>query len=111
MVIKQGDIIRINFDPTIGHEQAGYRPALVISNNTFNEVTNFIIVLPITNTPHVFPLHVPLDSRTQTTGNILCEHIKSIDQNARKITFVEQLPDDILNHVIALIHGEIEQGG
>jgi mRNA interferase MazF len=108
MVIKQGDIIKIDFNPTIGHEQAGFRPAIVISNKTFNLYTNLLIVLPITNTENDFPLHIPLDDRTQTTGCILCEHVKSIDKTARTIKRIEAVPHDILKHVIAMVYGEID---
>ena len=78
-MVKQGTIIKINFNPQAGHEQAGYRPAVVISNNIFNEKTRLSIVCPITNTNNHFPLHIPLDERTKTTGVILCEHIKALD--------------------------------
>jgi len=67
-MVKQGDIIKLNFDPQSGREQAGYRPAVVISNDIFNIKTNMEIVCPITNTNRSFPLHIPLDNRTTTTG-------------------------------------------
>ena len=107
-MVKQGDIIFLDFDPQSGHEQAGYRPAVVISNNIYNERTNLTIVCPITNTKRNFPLHVMLDNRTKTTGCILCEHIKALDINARKYKVVEQLPDDILQNVIDIVSAEIE---
>ena len=49
-MVKQGDIIKINLNPSKGHEQAGYRPAVVISNDFFNKKTNMTICCPITNT-------------------------------------------------------------
>lgn len=105
---QQGDIIKINFNPTKGHEQQGYRPALVISNNFFNKVTNMSILCPITNTNNDFPLHVPLDGRTKTTGVILCEHIKSLDISERNAVFIEKLPKDILINVINITNCETE---
>ena len=107
-MVKQGSIIKINFNPQSGHEQAGYRPALVISNNIFNEKTKLSIVCPITNTNNNFPLHIPLDNRTKTTGVILCEHLKSLDLNARKYQVIEKLPEDILKKVLDIIYAEIE---
>ena len=95
-MVKQGTIIKINFNPQAGHEQSGYRPAVVISNNIFNEKTNLSIVCPITNTDNHFPLHIPLDNRTQTTGVILCEHIKALDLNSRTYQIIEHLPEDLL---------------
>lgn len=106
--LKQGDIIKLNFNPQSGHEQAGYRPALVVSNEVFHQKTNLVIVCPISNTLNDFPLHIKLDSRTTTTGSILCQHIKSLDVVSRGYIFVEHLPDDILQEVCDIIYGEIE---
>ena len=107
-MVKQGDIIKVNFNPQAGHEQAGYRPALVISNDVYNQKTNLNIVWPITNTNNSFPLHVPLDARTSTTGVVLCEHIKSLDLNARSYRVVEQIPSDLLQKVLDIVFAEIE---
>ncbi|MCM1131897.1 MAG: type II toxin-antitoxin system PemK/MazF family toxin [Ruminococcus flavefaciens] len=110
-MVKQGDIIKVNFNPQSGHEQAGYRPALVVSNDIINSNTNLVIVCPISNTKNNFrnfPLHVPLDDRTQTTGSVLCQHIKSLDINARGYIFVEKIPDDILRTVIGTIISELK---
>ena len=106
--LRQGDIIKLNFNPQSGHEQAGYRPALVVSNDIFHQKTNLVIVCPLSNTLNDFPLHVKLDSRTTTTGSILCQHIKSLDVVSRSYVFVEHLPDDILQEVFDIIYGEIE---
>lgn len=107
-MVKQGSIIKINFSPQSGHEQSGYRPAVVVSNTFFNMKTNMTIVCPITNTNNNFPLHIPLDNRTATTGVILCEHIKSLDISARQYKLIEQLPNDILQNVIDVVFSEIE---
>ena len=107
-MVKQGDIIKVNFNPQRGHEQAGYRPALVVSNNVFNEKTNLTMVCPITNTDNKFPLHIPLDKRTKTTGVVLCEHIRTLDLNAREYKFVESIPEDILQQVCDVLITEIE---
>ena len=107
-MVKQGDIIKVSFDPNSGHEQAGYRPALVVSNNEFMKRTKLAIVCPITNTDNSFPLHVPLDTRTSTTGVVLCEHIRTLDLQSRKSRFVEKVPDDILKLVTDIITAEIE---
>ena len=67
------------------------------------------IVCPITNTNNHFPLHIPLDDRTQTTGVVLCEHIKALDLNNRTYQVIEELPKDILDKVIDVVYSEIEQ--
>lgn len=107
-MVKQGEIIKVSFNPQSGHEQAGYRPAVVVSNDVFNSKTNLVLVCPITNTYNKFPLHVPLDGRTETTGVILCEHIRALDIGSRGFRQVEQLPHDILQRVTDIIFAEIE---
>jgi len=107
-MVKQGDIIKINFNPKSGHEQAGMRPAVVISNDIFNEKAKLAIVCPITNTDKNFPLHVRLDDRTKTTGVVLCEHVKSLDLKSRTFTIIEKIPKDILKNVIDIVFAEIE---
>ena len=102
-MVEQGTIIKVNFDPKVGHERAGFRPAVVVSNNIFNEKTNLTIVCPITNTNNDFPLHIALDNRTKTTGFILCEHIKALDLRNRKYKYVEELPYDLKTKLINTI--------
>ncbi|MGQ9557385.1 MAG: type II toxin-antitoxin system PemK/MazF family toxin [Desulfurispora sp.] len=108
-VPAQGDIVLLHFDPQVGHGQKGNRPALVVSNDLFNRFTGLAIVCPITNTRRGFPLHVPLDERTSTTGVIMCEQVKSLDITARKALFLEKVPADILEEVIDILAGFIER--
>lgn len=107
-MVKQGDIIKLDFNPQAGHEQSGYRPAVVLSNNFFNQKTNLTIVCPITNTNNKFPLHISLDERTQTTGVILCEHIKALDLTSRHYKIIEKLPKDLLELAVNIVFSEIE---
>jgi len=105
----QGDIVTLDFDPQPGHEQAGRRPALVVSNNGYHKYTNNLaMVCPITNTLTVFPLHVPLDSRTKTTGTVMCEQLKALDLSARRPEFREKLPEDLLKEVLERIILSVE---
>jgi mRNA interferase MazF len=107
-MVNQGDIIIVNFDPRVGHEQAGNRPAVVISNNTYNSKTRLAIICPITNADNKFPTHIKLDSRTKTTGVILCEHLHSFDIDKRGYKVAEKLPADILEQTLNMIFSEIE---
>jgi len=100
---KQGDIVFMNFSPQAGHEQGGRRPALIVSNDGYNHFTGLAIVCPITNTDNKFPMHVPLEEKTSTSGVILCEHVKSLDLSARNAEFIEKLPDDLLADVMERI--------
>lgn len=105
---SQGDIIYLDFDPQSGHEQKGRRPALVISNYTYNNLTKLALVCPITNTNRRFPLHVPLDSKTTTTGFIMCEQVKALDIISRNAEFFERIPSNIIHEVFDIIYGVIE---
>ena len=108
-MVKQGDIIKLDFNPQLGHEQAGYRPAVIISNNFFNTHSNLTIVCPITNTARAYPLHIPLDSRTATTGVVMCDQLKTVDLSHRTHRFTEKLPIDILNQVLEAVFSTIEK--
>ena len=100
---QQGDIVFLDFSPQSGHEQAGRRPGVVISNEQFFIRTKFAVVCPITNTNNKFPLHIPLDNRTKTTVVILTEHMKCLDVVSRNIQFVEKLPEDLLKRTLEYV--------
>jgi len=99
-MVKPGQIIKIDFNPSIGHEQAGYRPAVVISNEFSIAHHNVVYICPITNTNKPYPTHIPLDERTATTGVVLCEHMKSVDLTERRFSYVEDMPPDIFERVV-----------
>lgn len=106
---KQKDIIFLDFNPTIGHEQNGYRPALVISNNVFNKNTKMVIVCPITSNEKEFPTHYLLRFSKNVHGSVLCEHIRSIDYEIRNVKFVEKLNDTEFEEIIRLLNACIEE--
>ncbi len=87
-VPKRGDFIWLDFDPQAGHEQAGKRPALVLSGRDFNVKTGMALVAPITNTVRGGPFEIPLPAGMAVTGVILTHHAKILDwrkRNARRI--------------------------
>ena len=85
----------MDFNPQKGHEQAGKRPAIVLSNNILNHHSVMAMVCPITNTNKKHPFHVELDNRTHTTGVILCDQAKMLDIGSRDTKFKEKCPEDI----------------
>ena len=105
---QQGYICYMVFAPTKGHEQTGLRPAIVISKDKFNKYTNMAIICPITTNTKKFPTHYELKNTKKVRGSILCEHIRSIDFNARKLSLVEKINEDELYEVIDIINGIIE---
>jgi len=98
--MRQGDIIFLDFDPTKGREQAGYRPAVVISQTAFNQKRNMVFICPITSSTRPLRFRVLLDDRTRTQGDVICEQVRVIDLLARKCKVAEQLPKDLLKQVL-----------
>lgn len=97
------DIILLDFDPQSGHEIKKKRPALVISNDAFNKLTGLVMVCPITSTHRNIPLHVALESQTNTHGDILCEQVKSLDYQARGWKYLEQCPEHLFMKVLSIV--------
>lgn len=106
---KQGDIVFLDVNPTKCHEQAGKRPAIIISNNVFNKNTKMVIVCPITSNEKDFPTHYLLEDTKKIHGSVLCEHIRSVDYEIRKLQFVEKTSDNDLLSVITLMNACIEE--
>ena len=107
-IYEQGDIVSLDFDPQAGHEQRGRRPAVIISNNTYNRFSKMLMVCPITNTNKKHPFHVELDDKTKTTGVILCDQAKMLDVTSRNAVFIEKLPNDLVAEIVDLIYSFIE---
>lgn len=105
---KQGDIVYVDFNPTKGHEQKGYRPAIVVSKDIFNKNTKMVIACPITSNMKEFPTHYLLEDTKKVFGSVLCEHVRSIDFEERKLSFVEKASDNDLISVITLLNACIE---
>ena len=104
---SKGDLVILTFDPQSGHEQKGRRPAMVISNQLFNQVTGLAIVCPITNRDRNIPFHVALTNDKSLTGYVMVEQVKSVDFRTRKVKFVESSSIDILNEVLAILDASI----
>ncbi len=100
---KKGDFVALSFDPQTGHEQKGRRPALVVSNDVFNNATRLVITCPVTRTDRNSPFHVGIPAQCSIHGFIMAEQIKSADFSARKIKFIEKAPDETLDEVLAII--------
>lgn len=79
---KRGDIVWLNFNPQKGHEQAGKRPAFVISPEKYNKATGLMLCCPITSKKKGYPFEVALQN-LPIEGVILCDQIKSLDFRAR----------------------------
>ena len=95
-VPQQGDIIKLNLDPRMGHEQQGFRPVIVLSNNIVSLHTNVVIVAPISSTQRRLPLYHDLPDNLNTKGTILLDQLVTLDYKARSFKFIEKVPSDFL---------------
>jgi mRNA interferase MazF len=110
-VPDKAHIIKINFDPQAGHEQAGWRPALVLSPAAYNKI-GLAIVVPITNQVKGYPFEVSIPAGLTTRGVILSDAIKSVDWRARKARFIEIIPPGPLKAVqdhLRMLLGQLER--
>ena len=98
-----GDVVVIDFDPQAGHEQAGKRPALVLSPLNFNKVTGFVWVCPITNQSKGYPFEVTITGAYKTTGVALTDQMKSLDREARKLFVVDRVSPECLESAKGLV--------
>jgi mRNA interferase MazF len=97
----RGDIVKLNFDPTLGREQSGYRPALIVTPQEFNQATRLAVVCPITSKVKGFNLEVILPEDLVTSGVILAFQVKTIDWYERQVKYVESLPLETMDEVMA----------
>jgi len=100
-VPERGDVVWVSFDPQAGHEQAGRRPALVLSPRRYNEIVGLAIMCPITSKPKAYPFEVHLPKNGKLQGAVLSDHVRSLDWVKRKATFIEALPARSLKEVLA----------
>ncbi len=100
---KRGDIVWVSFNPQAGHEQAGRRPAVVLSPQAYNQKVGLAIFCPITSRKKGYPFEVQLPEGTRATGVILSDQVKSLDWRVRKSEFIEALPEEIINEVLQKI--------
>ncbi len=98
---NRGDAIWLEFNPQAGHEQAGRRPALVLSPQAYNSKVGLILCCPITHQVKGYPFEVQLPDNLGVTGVVLCDQVKSLDWKARKAVFIAQVPDTVLKDILA----------
>jgi len=97
---NSGDIVWLTFNPQAGHEQAGRRPALVLSPAAYNGKVGLAILCPITSQIKGYPFEVLIPERLKISGAILSDQVKSLDWKARGAEFVCELPAETKNEVL-----------
>ncbi len=97
----RGDVILLSLDPTLGHEQAGTRPTVVLSPDLYNKASGLCLVCPITSQVKGYPFEVPIEGTRKTSGVVLADQIRSIDWEARKVKIVDHIPSTFLAPILA----------
>jgi mRNA interferase MazF len=96
-----GDLVWLTFDPQAGREQAGRRPALVLSAAAYNRRSGLAIMCPITSRLKGYPFEVEIPEGLGVAGAILADHVKSLDWRARHAERAGKVPPSILSEVQA----------
>lgn len=96
----RGDIVWLTFNPRVGHEQAGHRPGLVMSPRVYNDKTGLALFCPITSRVKGYPFEVTLPAKSEITGVVLSDQIKSLDWRARRAAFAAQAPEKVVGEVL-----------
>ncbi|NQU11654.1 endoribonuclease MazF [bacterium] len=104
---KRGHVIWISLNPQAGHEQAGHRPALVLSPESYNRKVGLALLCPITNQVKGYPFEVAIPSGVKASGAVLSDQVKSLDWKARKASLFCTLPEatvrEVLNKLLTLV--------
>ena len=99
-VPRRGDLVWLHFDPQTGHEQAGRRPALVLSPESYNGRVGLAIFCPVTNRTKGYPFEVDLPSGGDVSGVLLSDQVKSLDWRARRADLIEAVPPEVTDEVL-----------
>lgn len=99
MLPDVGDIVWVELDPVKGTEQAGRRPALVLSDFIYHEGSTRAVICPITSNARPWPFNVSLPSGLQTTGVVLVDQVRTIDRSERMFDIIERAPQILLSEV------------
>jgi mRNA interferase MazF len=105
---ERGDLIKCDFDNAVGHEQADFRRALVISPTIYNSKLKMALVCAITNQKKGFVFEVDIPKGLKVTGVLLTDQLRTIDWQARNVEIVDHLPKDVFEKVTKKIIKLIE---
>ncbi len=103
-VPDRGDAVWIMLNPQAGHEQAGRRPAVVLSPAAYNGKVGLAIFCPITNQQKGYPFEVSIPKGVTVTGVILADQVKSLDWRARQAEFIAKLPEETVVEVLSKLN-------
>jgi mRNA interferase MazF len=97
---ERGDVVWITLVPRAGHEQAGRRPAVVLSPLAYNARVGLALLCPLTSQVKGYPYEVLVPAGLPVAGAILADQVKSLDWRVRQAEFVCRLPQDVMDEVL-----------
>jgi mRNA interferase MazF len=100
MLPDAGDIVWVEFDPVLGSEQAGRRPALVLSHRSYHEESPRAVICPITSRVYPWPFNVALPPGLRTRGTVLVDQVRAVDRSKRVFGTIEHAPQSLLDEVL-----------
>jgi len=103
-VPDRSDLVWINFNPQVGHEQAGRRPALVLSPESYNSKVGLAILCPITSKKKGYPFEVSLPKKMSVSGVVLSDQVKNLDWKKRNVEFICKLDSQSVDAVLQKLH-------
>ena len=99
---ERGDVVWTDFNPQAGREQAGKRPALVLSPRAYNSKTGLAVMVPITSHIKGYPFEVAISVKS-VEGVVLADHLKNLDWQSRGVSFIGKASASALDRVTANI--------
>lgn len=96
----RGDVVWLTFDPQAGHEQAGRRPAVVVSPKAYNGKVGLAVFCPVTKQAKGYPFEVLIPEGLEVEGVVLSDQVKNLDWQARRAEYVCKLPQHAMIEVI-----------
>jgi mRNA interferase MazF len=105
---KQGQLLKLDLDPTLGHEQKGFRPVLVVSASIFNRHSGFCWIVPITTPQKDLPNEICLPDGLSIYGTLLLAQLRSIDWRARPFSVAGTVPDAFLEDINARLSAVLD---
>ena len=103
-VPERGDVVWLEFDPQTGHEQAGRRPALVVSPAAYNGKVGLALLCPITSRVRGYPFEVLFPPDSRVDGAVLADQVKSLDWRARRARRFAVASREVMDEVLGKIH-------
>jgi mRNA interferase MazF len=107
-VPERGDLVWLTFDPQAGHEQAGRRPAVVLSSASYNGPVGLALICPVTRQVKGYAWEVPLPEGLLVAGVVLADQVRNLDWRARRAEFIAGLPETLVRQVLGRLQRLLE---